>query len=779
MSKIDVAAFRRVADAGLTLIPLEGKAPKLKGWTTRPFVNDDTIDQARRNGWNLGVRLTAEHCVVDVDPRNGGTESLARLSQLLGVELQDWTPATRTGSGGLHLWMRKPADMKLAGMIKGYPGIDIKALGGQVVAPGSIHPETGKLYVLDDPLDELYAIPDMPPGLSDLIQKHRTSLEPSEAPRDEHTSSGERSDASGSDLWSMCDDDELAELLEKLDPEDFGSNDNWFPILCACHHLTGGSDGGRMAFLEWCARDVAFADRSEEAGARWDSLDRSTGDATTGRTLLHLLRERGLIEPGFRLRAEIEADLACFAEGAEEDAASIVDALDVVNTKAMAEEGKPWVPQVLKNGQMQNNFTNALGAVRHGGLLAVFDEFRQTVTFTNEKLPWPMQHGRLLNDVTARHARLFMLRKYSYGPEEVFWNYQPTTENVWDALLTIAERRVVNPLTDWLTGLQWDGVPRVEGLFPQFFKTADDPYTRAVSRCFMVGAVKRAFEPGCKFDTMPVLKGKQGKAKSTGVKVLFGADWFSDAEMNLRDKDAAVMLMGKWVHEFAELEGMTRGEVSTMKAFFSRGEDRLRPAYGRSVISLPRRCIFIGTVNEGGYLRDQTGNRRYWPLEVGGPDYEEEVDVEGIKANRDQLWAEAVALYRGGASEILARDLWDMARERQMAETTEEPWADDIRRFLADRAETYNDWKNQLNDFAPDGYRFGEEVVPLPYRVHTSELLDALGIVGSSRNTAQAGKLSTVMESLIGWKKREIRIPGNKPDRAKGYFDPANDPSLG
>jgi len=145
MSKIDVAVFCRVADAGLTLIPLDGKAPTLKGWTTRTFVNDDTIDQARRGGWNLGVRLTGEHLVLDVDPRNGGTESLARLSQALGVDLSSWTPATRTGSGGLHLWMRKPSDMKVAGKIDGFPGIDIKSLGGQVVAPGSVHPDTGLL----------------------------------------------------------------------------------------------------------------------------------------------------------------------------------------------------------------------------------------------------------------------------------------------------------------------------------------------------------------------------------------------------------------------------------------------------------------------------------------------------------------------------------------------------------------------------------------------------------------------------------------------------------
>lgn len=771
MADTNMADFALIAKAGLILIPLNGKAPVQKGWVDRAYINDDTLQQAKRTGCNLGARLTDEHLVIDVDPRNGGDESLARLSSAIGIALADWTPATRTGSGGLHLWMKKPADLGVQGKLKDFPGIDLKTKGGQVVAPGSVHPDTKALYVLDDPFDELSALPDLPKKLADLIRKPSTRAERTEAPRDRSGSPGDAPDTDPKDGWGVADPAEIADLLAKLNPEDFRGEAAWFPLLCAVHFASGGA--ARAEFLDWSARDPLYADNTDKAATRWDSLDRKAGSSTTG-TLIMILREHGVVEVGFKFRAEHDAEMEDFAD---------TDGVELLGSAADSGGKTPsvsagWEPQTTKRGEMVNNFTNALGAVKHGGLTTVFDEFRQTITFTNEKLPWPSQHGRLLSDVTARQARLFMLRKFSYGPDGVFWNYQPSTENVWDALLTVSERRVVNPLADWLSSLRWDGVPRIEGMFHTYFRTPDDAYTRGVSRCFMVSAVKRAYEPGSKFDTMPVLKGKQGKSKSTGIKALFGADWFSDADLNLRDKDAPVMLMGKWVHEFAELEGMTRGEVSTMKAFFSRGEDRLRPAYGRSVISLPRRCVFVGTVNEGGYLRDPTGNRRYWPLDVGGPDGEDEVDVTAIEKDRDQLWAEAVALYRSGASNVLDRDLWDTARERALAETTEDPWAEDVRRFLELRSNEYSDFLHKRGDFEEGAFRAHETSVPLPYRVHTTELLNALELKGSSRNPAITARLSTVMESSLGWKKREVRIPGNTPDRAKGYFDPKNDPTL-
>lgn len=219
---------------------------------------------------------------------------------------------------------------------------------------------------------------------------------------------------------------------------------------------------------------------------------------------------------------------------------------------------------------------------------------------------------------------------------------------------------------------------RFAHLFSRYFRTPDDAYSRAVARCFMVAAVRRQRQPGVKFDTMPVLRGKQGTGKSTAVKVLFGADWFSDADLgDLKGKDAAILLLGKWGQEMAELQGLSRADLKTLKAFCSRATDTIRLPYRRSASDLPRRCVFIGTTNEGGYLTDPTGNRRFWPLEVLA-----EVDLEALRRDRDQLWAEAAVLEEAGESIVLDHGLWDLAAERQAEETTEDPWADLVRQFI-------------------------------------------------------------------------------------------------
>lgn len=754
MGKPDIDAFRALGDAGLTLIPLDGKKPRDKNWTKRAYAIGAVL-----GGCNAGVRLENFHLVLDVDPRNGGDESLRRLSEALGVDLDQWTPITRTGSGGRHLWMRVDPGAKLAGKLKGYPGIDIRKIGNQVVAPGSIHPETGKPYVLEDPFDELTDLPLAPPGLSALLDRGNTKADATEKP-------------DGAEDEPVLSAGQIAKLLPMVEiPGGQGLYEDWLAFVMGCHAASGGDPAVMAALDEWCEIDANLEARWEGFGERADGV----GFGTVAR----LAQEYAVEGKAAEVEAWVREGRAVADFSDADDTAEVVMTDEEKAAMQTEVAARPkWAPQTSKTtGAMVNNITNALGAVKLSGLRVAFDEFRQTATFSNVQLPWDPQHGRLLNDVTARQARMHLLRKFHRGPNGEPWNYQPSNENVWDALLMLAERNVTNPLTEWLSGLTWDGTTRVEQLFPRYFKTADDDYTRAVSVCFMIGAIKRAFEPGCKFDTMPVLKGKQGKSKSTGIKALFGADWFSDADLNLRDKDAAVMLQGKWVHEFAELQGMTRAEVSAMKAFFSRGEDRLRPAYGRSVIALPRRCVFIGTVNEGGYLRDQTGNRRYWPLEVGGEDGEAMVDVEAIKADREQLWAEAVAMYRSGVSADLAPHLWELAGERQRAETSEDPWAEDIRRFLELRAQDYADYEADTGDFAPECYRAGE-TPPVPYRVHTIELLDHLGLKGHNRNSAVTGRLGTVMTSCLGWKPRDIRITGNQPEKGRGFFDPKNDPSL-
>ena len=260
-------------------------------------------------------------------------------------------------------------------------------------------------------------------------------------------------------------------------------------------------------------------------------------------------------------------------------------------------------------------------------------------------------------------------------------HFRARKSDVADEMIADARKASYDPLTEYLAGLRWDGRPRLETWMAEYLGAADTPYVRAVGRKTLIGSVARALEPGSKNDDMAILEGPQGTGKSTALRYLYGDRFFTDNLPDFHSKDSFQQLQGSWCVEVAELNKMSKADVGDVKQFLSRVEDKYRPPYERIPIRVRRRSVLWGTVNpdEGiGYLKDQTGNRRFYPVECGS------IDLSALLAARDQLWAEAAAAYRDGEKWHLEGELAEAAREEQEKRREASPWEPLIAAWLAD-----------------------------------------------------------------------------------------------
>ena len=217
--------------------------------------------------------------------------------------------------------------------------------------------------------------------------------------------------------------------------------------------------------------------------------------------------------------------------------------------------------------------------------------------------------------------------------------------DIYDTLVIVAKRRAFNPICEYLDTLpDWDGEPRIETLLIDYLGAEDSEYTREVTKRWLIAAVSRVLRPGCKFDYIPVLAGPGGIGKSTLIARL-GGKWFSDSLSfeDMKDKTAAEKIQGSWINEISELKGMRKMEVESVKSFISRTEDIYRPSYGKQTERHPRMCVFIGTSNAEDYLKDVTGNRRFWPVDCSADHKLNAWDLtpEAVA----QLWAEVMFYY--------------------------------------------------------------------------------------------------------------------------------------
>jgi predicted P-loop ATPase len=253
-------------------------------------------------------------------------------------------------------------------------------------------------------------------------------------------------------------------------------------------------------------------------------------------------------------------------------------------------------------------------------------------------------------------------------------------EKFYAILTDCARREVRNPVVEYLQSLQWDGKQRIDTWLATYLGAAETPYSRAVGRLWLIAAVRRAMQPGCKFDEMLVLESEQGKDKSTALKTLaVRDDWFTDDLVLGADTQKQVeQTNGKWIVEAGELKGMRGRQVEFLKSYLSRQTDRTRMAYGRLTREYPRRFVIAGTTNNDSYLQDNTGNRRFWPVKT------HKIDLKALRADRDQLWAEAAQAEAQGESIRLDPSLYAVAAVEQGERYERHPWCDLLEAYVQD-----------------------------------------------------------------------------------------------
>jgi predicted P-loop ATPase len=330
-----------------------------------------------------------------------------------------------------------------------------------------------------------------------------------------------------------------------------------------------------------------------------------------------------------------------------------------------------WWSQIgpNKQGNPLPDVRNAITILEHDPAFRDalrFDELRQAPVC--QALPWDRaaEWRRWTDNDVTRLAAWFQDLGCSMS-----------VDNAHRAAIAVAQDHAFNPVAEYLRGLQWDGKPRLDHLLPTYFGAdGDDPeYLAAVGSMWMKSAVARVFYPGCKADHMLILEGGQGTTKSSALRALAGDDWFTDEVANMGTKDAAQDLHGKWIIEISELSAMKGAQIEQTKAFVSRQTDHYRPSYGRMSQDFPRRCVFVGTTNDEAYLKDQSGNRRYWPVKIS------RADVQAIRRDRDQLWAEAVARFQKGETWWLPPEQEALARDAQEGRRQVDPWEDAARKY--------------------------------------------------------------------------------------------------
>ncbi|ERI92287.1 Virulence-associated protein E [Clostridiales bacterium oral taxon 876 str. F0540] len=389
-----------------------------------------------------------------------------------------------------------------------------------------------------------------------------------------------------------------------------------------------------------------------------------------------------------------------------------------------------------------------------------FDEFASRAVVMGA-VPWDTNpEQRQWGDLDDKGIRWYVENTYDIV----------SPSKVDDALGLCANNHSFNRLKDYLTKLQWDGIKRLDTLLIDYLGAADTAYTRAVMRKSLAAAVARAMTPGCKYDYMPILAGPQGIGKSTFLRIL-GQSWYSDSLQTFEGKEASEMLQGIWINEIGELSGFNRSETNAIKQFLSKNEDIYREPFGKRTKAYPRRCVFFGTTNDSEFLKDRTGNRRFWPVDVGLNPPVKSV-WNNLAVEVDQIWAEAYLYWQLGEKLFLTDEAELQARLEQESHAESNAKEGIIREF-ANRPIPKNWDKRTLNErrlyWAADYENDNSETVERD-RICAAEIwCECLGGDLKYMRRADSIEINSILEKLPGWKRHGSSFRAGCYGTQKGY----------
>lgn len=688
---MDLNELKRFHAKGLAIILLhpKSKRPIESKWTSGPRKEWEELELALKEGkYNIGVRLGEPSKLtngrylgaIDCDVKSKSRKALREMNEKLrelGIDLGEAPIVTSgRGNGSKHVYVQTEKPLKPGRFAKSerqvkvlMPGekrefskaerktltddernqgyrlraaweISLMGTGQQTVLPPSVHPDTGFKYAWASPL-QVKRLP---------VFKPRAVVRDVSPESDQDTTDQSEFKPEKVDLYET----RLPLYLIRAIESGEGCEDRSATLFSAAMAMcrVGLTDNQILSVLSDPEHWLAEAGY-EHTGSR--SRTRAVGwlrkyTLTKARYETHPMRR-------FENRPNSP-------KPSKEEAAKLVAKID--------EERAELLPDRDGNNKPKPTVRNVVHVLeKHfGGGLVGLNQFSNRVYFLKDT-PYGGKKGRELTDHDDLELSHYLACHY---------RFEPGQDVCLRAHALVARRNAWHPVREYLEGLTWDKRPRLdEWLRKAFSASGPKGYLGEVGKKVLVAAVKRVFEPGCKFDYVMVLEGPQGKGKSMALGGLAGQTWFTDSLGDIHQKDVVDQMVGKWIIELAELASIRKAESEYLKSFLSRQVDRVRPPYGRRSEDFPRQSIFIGSTNSSEYLSDETGNRRIWPVKINS------VDRAWLKENRDQLWAEALVRYEIGEDTYLDEESEEIARKEQEKRFDVDEWEPLIRKMVTEQ----------------------------------------------------------------------------------------------